>query len=83
MEETQVVVDHRYIERMTLAGKRFKVQGGDRRYYPRLGFESAGKWKIKVPFEGPSNVFMAMELEEDGLNNNTGTIMYPKEFEAE
>ena len=54
---------------------------GHEHYYPKFGFEPAAKWNIKAPFDVPSNVFMAIELENDGLKNISGTVIYPKEFE--
>ena len=55
---------------------------GHKHYYPKFGFEPADKWKIKAPFDVPSNVFMAIELVKDGLKNISGTVIYPKEFET-
>ncbi len=54
---------------------------GHEHYYPKFGFEPANKWNIKAPFDVPSNFFMAIELEKDGLKNVAGTVIYPKEFE--
>lgn len=56
---------------------------GHEHYYPKFGFKPAENWNIKAPFDVPSNVFMAIELEKDGLKNISGTVVYPKEFEAE
>ncbi len=55
---------------------------GHEHYYPKFGFEPANKWNIKAPFTVPENVFMAMELVKDGLKNISGTVIYPKEFDA-
>ncbi|MBD0350138.1 MAG: N-acetyltransferase [Flavisolibacter sp.] len=55
---------------------------GHEHYYPKFGFVPAGKWNIKAPFEVPANVFMAVELVEDGLKDISGTVEYPQEFEA-
>ena len=55
---------------------------GHEHYYPKFGFEPADKWKIKAPFDIPSDVFMAIELVKDGLKNISGTVIYPKEFET-
>ena len=54
---------------------------GHEKYYPRFGFIPADKWNIKAPFDVPINVFMGMELVEDGLKNVKGTVQYQKEFE--
>lgn len=55
---------------------------GHEHYYPKFGFEPAEKWGIKAPFEVPSNAFMAIELEKNGLKNISGIVIYPKEFET-
>lgn len=55
---------------------------GHEHYYPKFGFQPAVKWKIKAPFDVPSNVFMAIELATDGLKKISGTVVYPKEFET-
>lgn len=55
---------------------------GHEHYYPKFGFQPADKWKIKSPFDVPSNVFMAIELVTDGLKNISGIVVYPKEFET-
>ena len=55
---------------------------GHAHYYPRFGFVPTDKWKIKSPYDVPTNVFMGIELVNDGLKNITGTVQYPKEFEA-
>ncbi|QQR94350.1 MAG: N-acetyltransferase [Bacteroidota bacterium] len=53
---------------------------GHEHYYPKFGFQPAIKWNIKAPFDVPSNAFMAIELEQGGLRNISGTVIYPKEF---
>ncbi len=55
---------------------------GHEHYYPKFGFEPAGKWNIKAPFEVSDNAFMAIELVNDGLKNVSGTVIYPKEFDG-
>ncbi|OGU70700.1 MAG: GNAT family N-acetyltransferase [Ignavibacteria bacterium RBG_16_34_14] len=54
---------------------------GHEHYYPKFGFKPANKWKIKAPFDVPKNVFMGIELVENGLTGVTGTVHYPEEFE--
>ena len=51
-------------------------------YYPKFGFLSASKWGIKAPFDVPDNVFMAQELIGNGLEGISGTVEYPREFDA-
>jgi len=55
---------------------------GHEHYYPKFGFQPADKWKIKAPFDVPSNLFMAIELVTDGLKYISGTVVYPSEFET-
>lgn len=64
-------------------GFKFVIVLGHEHYYPKFGFQPADKWKIKAPFDVPPNVFMAIELEQGGLENKSGTVIYPKEFETE
>ena len=54
---------------------------GHENYYPKFGFLPAEKWKIKAPFDVPANVFMGIELVENGLAGISGTVQYPKEFD--
>jgi putative acetyltransferase len=53
---------------------------GHAAYYTRFGFEPAGKWGIRPPFEVPDDVFMALGLVRDGLKDIQGTVEYPPEF---
>lgn len=55
---------------------------GHEHYYPKFGFEPAERWQIQAPFDVPSTFFMAIELVPDGLNQVSGTVVYPKEFES-
>jgi putative acetyltransferase len=55
---------------------------GHEGYYPKFGFAPAAQWGIYPPFEVPSSAFMAVELMPHGLANVSGTVVYPKEFEA-
>jgi len=53
---------------------------GHPKYYPRFGFIPAKNWEIKLPFDVPDDVFLALELEENALKNCSGTVEYPKEY---
>ncbi|HRN94665.1 MAG TPA: N-acetyltransferase [Chitinophagales bacterium] len=55
---------------------------GHEHYYPKFGFEPAEKWNIKSPYDVPANVFMALELTPNGLENTSGLVVYPKEFDT-
>ena len=54
---------------------------GHSAYYPKFGFVVASRYEIKSPFDVPDEVFMAIELEPDGLKGVSGIVEYPKEFE--
>jgi putative acetyltransferase len=54
---------------------------GHKNYYPKFGFAPASKWAIKAPFDVPDEAYMAIELIKGGLNNVSGIVEYPKEFE--
>lgn len=54
---------------------------GHQSYYPRFGFLQASKWNIKCPYDVPVDVFMARELLAGALENVSGTVRYPKEFD--
>ena len=53
---------------------------GHPEYYPRFGFEPASNFNIKFPVEVPDEAFMALELENNALENITGVVNYPEEF---
>ncbi len=54
---------------------------GHQTYYPRFGFLPASKWNIKCPYDVPDEVFMAKELVAGALENVSGAVRYPKEFD--
>jgi predicted N-acetyltransferase YhbS len=50
-------------------------------YYPRFGYKPASGWGIKTHYELPSDdVFMAIELTENGLYGVSGMVIFPPEF---
>jgi predicted N-acetyltransferase YhbS len=53
---------------------------GHAEYYPRFSFKPASFYGIKLPFDVPDNVFMAIELTEGTLRNVKGTVKYPPAF---
>lgn len=55
---------------------------GHEHYYPKFGFEPAGKWGIRCPYNVPQEVFMAQELVPGGLAGVSGLVKYPEEFDA-
>lgn len=53
---------------------------GHDKYYPRFGFKPASKWNIRCPYKVPDEVFMALELVPGALENVSGLVQYPEEF---
>lgn len=70
------------LEKAKAMGHRSVIVLGHEHYYPRFGFIPTINWNIKAPFEVPANVLMGLELVNDALRGVSGTIQYPKEFEA-
>lgn len=56
---------------------------GHESYYPRFGYKPANEFGIKLPFDVPDANCMAIELQENSLQNINGVVRYPKEFEIE
>jgi putative acetyltransferase len=63
-------------------GHRSVIVLGHAHYYPKFGFVPAEKWRINAPFKTAANVFMAIELIQQGLTGVSGTVHYPKEFDV-
>ncbi|HEK9102081.1 N-acetyltransferase [Bacillus pfraonensis] len=53
---------------------------GHKEYYPKFGFKPASLWNIRAPFDVPDEVFMAMELTENALQNVQGVVQYSEAF---
>ena len=53
---------------------------GHEKYYLKFGYKQADLFGIKLPFEVPKENCMAIELTENGLENVSGMVQYPKEF---
>jgi len=69
------------LDRAKRLGFKSVIVLGHKDYYPKFGFKTASRWNIKAPFDLPDDVFMAMELLENGLRGISGVAEYPKEFE--
>jgi len=69
------------LNKATELGYKSVIVLGHEHYYPKFGFVSTERWKIKAPFDVPTDAFMGIELVENGLTDETGTVQYPKEFE--
>ncbi|GAL84666.1 N-acetyltransferase GCN5 [Sporocytophaga myxococcoides] len=53
---------------------------GHPKYYKKFGFVDASRWNIKCPFDVPNEVFMALQLKENALNDAAGMVQYPGVF---
>ncbi|WP_107839378.1 GNAT family N-acetyltransferase [Metasolibacillus meyeri] len=63
-------------------GQQSVIVLGHAAYYPKFGFRQAKEWNIVAPFEVPSEIFMALELVPNALQNVQGTIRYSDAFEG-
>ncbi len=50
-------------------------------YYPRFGFQPASRWGVRSPYDVPDEVFLALELQPGALQEKSGVVEYPKEFQ--
>ncbi len=53
---------------------------GHEDYYPRLGYQRADTFGIKLPFDVLLENCTVIELVEGGLKGVQGTVEYPEEF---
>jgi putative acetyltransferase len=51
-------------------------------YYPRFGFSPTIKKGIYAPFEVPEEAFMVIELSPGCLNNMSGVVNFPPQFDG-
>lgn len=69
------------IKKAKQLGWRAMIVLGQPTYYPRFGFEPATEYGIECPFPlNDPNAFMAMELHDEGLDDASGTVVYPSFF---
>ncbi|MCY7981338.1 GNAT family N-acetyltransferase [Bacillus inaquosorum] len=73
-------VIHVALKKAKELGYRSVIVLGHKDYYPKFGFKPASLWNIKAPFEVPDEVFMALELSKDSLENVKGVVHYSKAF---
>ncbi|MEC0678818.1 N-acetyltransferase [Bacillus inaquosorum] len=73
-------VIHVALKKAKELGYRSVIVLGHKDYYPKVGFKPASLWNIKAPFEVPDEVFMALELSKDSLENVKGVVHYSKAF---
>lgn len=53
---------------------------GHPEYYPRFGFSPSSQFDIDSEYDVPEDVFMAMELQPEGLRGKTGIVRYHRAF---
>lgn len=71
---------HEALKKAKVLGYKSVIVMGHPEYYPKFGFKKASLWGINPPFEVPDEVFMALELEQDALDNVSGVVEYPSVF---
>lgn len=59
-------------------GEKSVIVLGHDKFYSKFGFETAGKYGIKCPYDVPDEVFMAIEFEKGELKS--GMVEYGEEF---
>lgn len=74
-----MLVEHG-LRRCREEGHRFIVVLGHAHYYPRFGFVPASRFNIKSEYNVADEVFMAMELQEGALQDQSGIVKYQPEF---
>ena len=55
---------------------------GHAKYYPRFGFRPAIEKGINAPFQVPEDVFMVIELSPGFLDELSGVVSFPPEFDG-
>ncbi len=65
---------------LTRGGYHRVIVLGHADYYPRFGFLRADQYGILCPFDVPPEVFMALALKPDRLENCAGTMRWAPEF---
>jgi putative acetyltransferase len=69
------------LERGAALGHRAVILIGHPSYYPRFGFTPARAFGIEPPMPLPDEVFMALPLQPDNLDDVRGTLSYPPAFD--
>lgn len=67
-------------KKATELGFKSVILVGHEEYYPRFGYKKATGFGIKQPFDVPEENNLVVELVENGLNNVSGIVEYPKYF---
>jgi putative acetyltransferase len=70
----------RGLTELKTSGVKFVVVLGHPEYYSRFGFAPAQRFGMTCEFDVPSEVFMALELQEHVLEGWSGRVRYQPEF---
>jgi predicted N-acetyltransferase YhbS len=68
------------LQKATKLGYESVIVLGHENYYPKFKFTPASQFQITCPFKVPDANFMAIELQKGNLENVSGCVEYPKEF---
>ena len=79
---TTIRINENLLKRAKKLGLSSVIVLGHKDYDPKFGFERASIWNIKCPFEVPDDAFMAIELKVGSLQNKSGIVEFPKEFQG-
>ena len=70
------------LEHLRQSGCPFVIVLGHPDYYPRFGFEAAGKHRLRCQWPGvPDGAFMVMVFDRDRLPRSGGVAQYRPEFD--
>lgn len=64
------------------AGYPLMIVLGHPTYYPRFGFQPAGRFDISCAYDVPGDAFMALELQKGALEVISGVAHYHPEFDG-
>ena len=64
------------------AGYSVMIVLGHPTYYPRFGFQPAGRFGISSAYDVPGEAFMVLELQEGALDAVSGVAHYHPEFDG-
>lgn len=71
---------HAALKKAKEVGYQSVIVLGHKDYYPKFGFKQARLWNIQAPFDVSDEVFMALELTKNFLENVQGIVHYSNAF---
>ncbi|MGG2066948.1 GNAT family N-acetyltransferase [Bacillus sp. S14(2024)] len=71
---------HAALKKAKELGYRSVIVLGHKEYYPKFGFQPTNLWNIQAPFDVPAEIYMALELTDNALENVKGIVHYSEAF---